>query len=510
MTATPGSGPQQVVLNWTEPSSGLTGYKLHYGTDPDLLGGMGATEGNSPITLGLTTSATLSGLNYQAGTVYVALQGIGGGGALGPIGLPLAVEYGYTFSPKLLSVVDPAACPAATRLTWQAVSTATNYRVYRSSTSANGGFAQVGQVNAPAVTWDDTTIADGVTYWYYVTSVIPGGETTGGNILSGSARFDADNDGLPNCSDNCRPCANANQSDGDGDGIGDVCEDDDADGRINCQDNCPAIANPTQANADGDSRGDVCDNCPNNPNFDQANSDTDGRGNACDNCPFVANPPQTDGDTDGVGDACDNCPSASNANQWDCDDDGQGDACDAHCVATFVSGSLDGEARSNNTAINGINPVSLGDAKSGSTQITYRAIFSFNTSSLNDAAIIESASLTVTRYGISNNPQSLGSVFVKVKTGFFGTSQVVEAADYAAAESGTLAQALPIPPFNNGGTTASFGPTELAWINRTGLTQFRLQFSSLNNGNSKADQFKLYSGTALEFQPELQVGYSAP
>jgi hypothetical protein len=533
VTASPGSSRQQVILNWTEPSSGLTGYKLHYGTDPDLLGGTGATEGSSPITLGATTTATLSGLNYHAGTVYIALQGISAGGALGPIGLPLAVEYGYTFSPRLLAVVDPAACPFASRLTWQAVPEATAFRIYRSSSSASSGFTQVGQVSAPATTWDDAGVTDATVYWYYVTSVFPEGETTGGNILSGSALINPDNDGVPNCADNCPLCTNANQADGDGDGIGDVCEDADGDGRANCQDNCPTIANPTQADADGDQDGDVCDNCPNIPNamqvdtdadgrgnrcdncttvpnFDQANSDTDLLGNACDNCPMVANQTQTDGDVDGVGDLCDDCPTVSNANQWDCDNDGQGDACDAHCTATFVSGAFDGEARSNNTALGGLNPVTLGDAKNGATQVTYRTILSFDTSSLDDAAIIETASLTVTRHSAANNPQSLGSIFVRVKTGFFGTSQLVEAADYAAAESGTLSQALPFPLTNGASSTVAFSPSEVSLINRTGLTQFRLQFSLLNNGNAKDDQLKLTSGAAATAKPQLTLGYSAP
>jgi hypothetical protein len=531
MTATRGNNTQQVVLSWTEPSTGLTGYKLHYGSDPDLLGGTGAVEGNSPITLGLVTSATLSGLDFHGGTVYVALQGIGAGGVLGPLGLPYAIEYGYLYSPHLVSVTDPAACPIRTRLTWQSVPGATSYRVFR-STSPGQGFAQVAQVNAPATTLDDTTVSAGTTYYYYVTSVTSTGETTGGNILSGSASNDTDGDGRPNCSDNCSVCSNPSQTDSDGDGIGDVCEDDDGDGRVNCQDNCPTVSNPSQTNSDGDSRGDACDNCPLVSNPQQADTDGDGRGNLCDNCPTVSNPTQVDGDGDGKGDACDNCPavanstqidadgdgkgdacdncpSVANANQWDCDNNGLGDACDNHCTITFFSESHDGEARSNNTTFVG-NPIALGDAKSGSTQVTYRAIVSFDTSSLDDSAIVDSATFGVTRYGISGSPQSLGSILVKVKTGYFGTTTTVETADYSAAETGTLAQSLAIPNFNGAMTSVTFGASELAWINRAGLTQFRLQFSSLNNGNSTADQFKIFSGLAFDSVPQLTVVYSAP
>lgn len=40
-------------------------------------------------------------------------------------------------------------------------------------------------------------------------------------------------------------------------------------------------------------------------NFDQTDSDGDGYGDACDNCPSDSNADQADADSDGTGDACD-------------------------------------------------------------------------------------------------------------------------------------------------------------------------------------------------------------
>jgi hypothetical protein len=123
---------------------------------------------------------------------------------------------------------------------------------------------------------------------------------------------DADGDGVCGSADNCASTANADQVDGDGDGLGDACDacpadaanDADGDGVCGDADNCASVPNAAQADADGDGIGNFCDACP----LDAAN-DADGDftcGNA-DNCP-VFNLDQADADGDGIGDACDACP----------------------------------------------------------------------------------------------------------------------------------------------------------------------------------------------------------
>ena len=192
---------------------------------------------------------------------------------------------------------------------------------------------------------------------------------------------DADGDGIPDGEDNCPAIANPDQTDSDGDTIGDACDefpfDFDNDGVNDNVDNCPTIENPDQADSDGDGIGDACeseepdsdgdgvpdgdDNCINEPNPGQEDADGDGIGDICDalpndfdndgvddeddNCPFAANPDQTDTDGDGIGDVCDtdlpdadgdgipdgqdNCIDTINPDQTDSDGDGIGDACDA-------------------------------------------------------------------------------------------------------------------------------------------------------------------------------------
>ncbi|MCP4198194.1 MAG: hypothetical protein GY762_13675, partial [Proteobacteria bacterium] len=172
-------------------------------------------------------------------------------------------------------------------------------------------------------------------------------------------------------------CGISPSHDGDGDGVGDECD--------NCAEpDLPAVEmfNPDQRDADGDGSGDVCDPCPRDsgitdffnvkfvdldsdgsddnlcdncldaPNSDQANSDDDPWGDACDTCPNLATTePEPDDDGDGAGNACDRCPHdgtkvtpgicGCGVEDQDKDEDGTPDCNDACPKVPFEDTTLD-------------------------------------------------------------------------------------------------------------------------------------------------------------------------
>jgi len=122
-------------------------------------------------------------------------------------------------------------------------------------------------------------------------------------VLTVGCPGDLDCDGLLDASDLCPDVPSADQTDTDGDGVGNPCDpDDDGDGLSDGADHCPLVADPSNADADQDGLGDVCDTCP----LDGANDlDHDGHCANVDNCPFETNPGQEDMDLDSEGDVCD-------------------------------------------------------------------------------------------------------------------------------------------------------------------------------------------------------------
>jgi outer membrane protein assembly factor BamB len=187
---------------------------------------------------------------------------------------------------------------------------------------------------------------------------------------------DKDGDKIIDREDNCPVTYNPDQTDKNGDGIGDCCDyDGDTvfdNGKLVCfhaeksdiQQNIPPpnpkeiieSQNPEPASATGvattsDAQSPITSQpiifkssfgfiftsliSQTVPNSDKppnplpiVNPIEKGHMNLKDNCRFIYNPDQKDTDKDNVGNVCDNCPYIKNPNQKDTDHDGIGDACD--------------------------------------------------------------------------------------------------------------------------------------------------------------------------------------
>lgn len=173
----------------------------------------------------------------------------------------------------------------------------------------------------------------------------PGAKNPDQANLDGDSRGDAcdsdrDGDGVDNSYD-AFPDDASEQKDTDNDGIGNNTDTDDDNDNISDEDEIANGTDPNKADTDNDLTNDDVDNCPINYNNDQSDIDGDGLGDKCDpdadgdgvpnaqdEMPYDASE-QYDSDGDGTGNNSDNCPAEANADQKDIDNDGLGDVCDS-------------------------------------------------------------------------------------------------------------------------------------------------------------------------------------
>ena len=144
----------------------------------------------------------------------------------------------------------------------------------------------------------------------------------------------------------------------------------------------------------------------------------------------------------------------------------------------------------------------------------YRAILSFDSSSLPDGAVITAVSLRVKRQSITGggNPVSIFQGFqADIRKGPFGTS-ALQAADFqspAANSYGPFSPAIASSWYTFNLTSVKAYVNKLA--TNSGVTQIRLRFELDDNNNAAANYLSLFSGNAAAgSRPQLIVEYYVP
>lgn len=142
----------------------------------------------------------------------------------------------------------------------------------------------------------------------------------------------------------------------------------------------------------------------------------------------------------------------------------------------------------------------------------YRAILSFDTTTVPNNAIITSATLKLKPAGVKGSNPFLThkGLLVDIRLGAFSTNATLQAADFRAPASmgavGRIDRTLAADWYSFNLPVGAF-----PFINRTGLTQLRLRFARDDNQDLGADYLKLFSGNANPAdRPTLTVSFSIP
>ena len=161
------------MLTWNAVE-GATSYRIYRST----------AKGSGYSLLGTTTATSYTNTGAKAGTTYYYRVKACNDAGLSPYSNIVSGQV-KTVTPKPAAPVvkiGNSASSGKPMLTWNAVSGATSYKVYR-ATSKSGTYSLLGTVTATSYT--NTGAKAGTTYWYKVKAVNSAGESAYSNTVSG-------------------------------------------------------------------------------------------------------------------------------------------------------------------------------------------------------------------------------------------------------------------------------------------------------------------------------------
>lgn len=184
----------------------------------------------------------------------------------------------------------------------------------------------------------------------------------------------------------------------------------------------------------------------------------------------------------------------------------------------YSSGAEDGwilestETSNQGGIINTSGTLRVGDSAANQQ---YRSILSFNTYPLPDNAVITGAMLKIKseQFCGTNLFTTHGDLIVDIRKGAFGIA-ALQISDFRASASKNNVGKF-IKTAQTSGYfywyTAALQTLSYPYINRNGVTQFRLRFSKDDNDNHKADCVNFFSGNAdINSRPILSITYAVP
>jgi len=168
------AGNSQLDISWNEVA-GASSYNIYRST----------SAGSRGAKVGASSSTTYTDTTVANGTTYYYTVTADNSAGEGP---PSSQSVGATPSvpfvtPTAPTGVNTIAGNAQVVVTWAAVSTATSYNIYRSTSPGSQG-AKVGA--SSSTTYTDTTAANGTTYYYTVTADNSAGEGPPSNQSGGA------------------------------------------------------------------------------------------------------------------------------------------------------------------------------------------------------------------------------------------------------------------------------------------------------------------------------------
>lgn len=141
----------------------------------------------------------------------------------------------------------------------------------------------------------------------------------------------------------------------------------------------------------------------------------------------------------------------------------------------------------------------------------YRSIISFNTATLPDNAIITSAQVNIKRQGLVGTDPFIthGKLLLEIRNGLYSNDFDLTLGDFAADPSSVIQDTFVGLSYT--WYTTKVGYSNLALVNKYGVTQFRLRFNLDDNDDLSADSVKFFAGDAQDsFQPQLIITYALP